>query len=94
MEFLNDPAVQSLIESQASLHVNRIAYNPEIPAILNSLFSIQEGGPTACLTDPETCKQVDIFTLRFYFINKSSCITFHVVVSKYVRSTQTYFGTE
>ena len=70
MEFLGSQAVQSLIESQASLHVNRIAYNPEMPAILNSLFSIQEGGPTACLTDPETCKQADFFLFSTsFFLN-------------------------
>lgn len=62
MEFLKkiDQDVQELVYSRATLHVNRVAYNPEMPSILQGLFNILEGGPTACLTDPETCKQVQM----------------------------------
>lgn len=60
MEFMDklDQDIQVVVEARATLHVNRVRYNPEMPQILQGIFAIQEGGQTSCLTDPETCKAV------------------------------------
>jgi diphosphate-dependent phosphofructokinase len=51
-------AVQHLIDNQAVLHTDRVNYRPRMPPILKGIFSIEEGAPTECLTDPEICRQL------------------------------------
>lgn len=40
------------------LHNERKEYRPRMPAILKGLFTLEEGGNTTCLSDPEICKSI------------------------------------